>query len=140
MNTQRTILLLRLLWALPCTLVGALLGIGVLLLGGSARRVDHTIEIALAAKQQGAPAWACGLAFSAITFGHIILGQSHELLAELRTHERVHVRQYELLGPLFFLAYPASSLVALMRGQCPYRSNSFEKQAFVQAAGHTDAA
>jgi hypothetical protein len=117
-----------------------LLGTLIIALGGSARRVGHTIEFALAVKQQHAPAWACRLSFSAITFGHVIAGQSHEVLAVLRPHERVHVRQYELLGPVFFLAYPASSLLALIRGQCPYRGNSFEQQAFAQARGSTNAA
>ena len=140
MNSQRTLRLLRLLWVLPCSAVGALLGIAIIAFGGSARRVGHTIEVALAVKQQHAPAWACRLRFSAITFGHVIAGQSHEVLVVLRTHERVHVRQYELLGPFFFLAYPAASLLALIRGQCPYHGNSFEKQAFAQSHGPTNAA
>jgi hypothetical protein len=139
MNIQRALLLLRVLWALPCSVVGALLGLAVVGLGGSAQRVGNTTEVALAAKQQGVPAWARRLRFFAITFGHVILGQSHEVLAELRLHERVHVRQYELLGPFFFVVYPASSLFALIRGHCPYRGNSFEKQAFAQEHGHTNA-
>jgi hypothetical protein len=101
-RTCRILLLLRVLWALPCSLVGALLGIVIVAVGGSARRVDHTIEVALAVEQPHTPAWARQIRFSAITLGHVIVGQSHEALAVLRAHERVHVKQYELLGPLFF--------------------------------------
>ena len=124
----------RWLWALPCSLIGLSLGAGALLLGGSARRVGHTIEIGLVARQQQAPRWAARLPFLAITFGHVIVGQSHEALAALRPHERVHVRQYELLGPCFLIAYPLSSLAAWLRGDCPYRGNRFEREAFARAA------
>lgn len=127
---------LGLLWAAPCSLLGALLGLAVLAAGGSARRVGPTVEVALAERHGGVPVWARGLRFSAITFGHVIVGQSHEALATLRRHERIHVRQYERLGPLFLIAYPGSSLLALIRGRCPYRDNRFEKQAFAEASAH----
>lgn len=131
---------LRLLWALPCSLIGLSLGALALALGGSARRVGHTLEIALAGQQRQAPRWACRLPFLAITFGHVIVGQSHEALAALRPHERVHVRQYEILGPCFLVAYPLSSLMAWLRGDCPYRGNRFEREAFTQASDRGDAA
>jgi hypothetical protein len=117
------------LWALPCSAVGAVLALVVMALGGSARRAGHTLEVALAVDHAAVPRWARGLGYSAITFGHVIVGQSHEALAELRIHERVHVRQYEVLGPLFFVAYPLSSLLAWLPGRCPYRGNWFERQA-----------
>lgn len=139
-HTRRIALLLRVLWALPCSVVGALLGMAIVALGGSARRVDHTIEVALAVEQPHTPAWARQLRFSAITLGHVIVGQSHQALAALRAHERVHVRQYELLGPLFFVACPGASVWALIRGRCPYRGNHFEKQAFPQAPAPKHAA
>lgn len=132
---RRPFTCLRVLWALPCSLIGLLLGAAVLLLGGSARRVGHTLEIGLAAEQRRAPRWARRLPFLAITFGHVIVGQSHEALAALRPHERVHVRQYEMLGPCFLLAYPLASLLAWLRGDCPYRGNRFEREAFARAAG-----
>lgn len=134
------LLLLRVLWALPCSVAGALLGMAIVALGGSARRVDHTIEVALAVEQPHTPVWARQLRFSAITLGHVIVGQSHEALATLRAHERVHVKQYELFGPLFFVAYPGASVWALIRGRCPYRGNHFEKQAFAQAPAPKHAA
>ena len=80
-----------------------------------------------------------GLDFAAITLGHIIVGQSHEVLAILRAHERVHVSQYERLGALFLVAYPASSLLAWLRGGSPYHGNRFEQQAVAQAAAQRNA-
>jgi hypothetical protein len=125
---------LRMIWAAPCSLLGLALGTAVLAIGGSARRVGRTLEIAaLQADCPGDSALA-RLPFAAITFGHVILGVSHEELARLRNHERVHVEQYERLGPLFLLAYPCSSLVAALQGRCPYRENHFEIQAFREGA------
>jgi hypothetical protein len=134
------IVALRLLWALPCSAVGLALGLPLLCLGGTVKRVGHTLEVALAPSGNQLPSWATRLRFAGITFGHVILGQSHEVLAVLRAHEQVHVRQYERLGLLFFIAYPAASLVALLRGQCPYRGNRFEQEAYASAPASTNAA
>ena len=67
--------------------------------------------------------------FCAITFGHVVVGTDHRVLAECRTHEHAHVRQYERWGILFFPLYAASSLWAMLRGRAPYRDNHFERQA-----------
>lgn len=131
---QRSFLLFRVLWALPCSAVGSLLGLLLICLGGTLRRADHTLEFALAPGQGQVPRWAARCRFAAITFGHVIVGQSHEVLAALRPHERVHVRQYERLGLLFFLAYPASSLMAWLQGECPYLGNRFEQEAISLAS------
>lgn len=114
-------------------MLGLLLGALVLLLGGSARRMNHTLEIALAMQQAEVAAWTSRLPFYAITLGHVIVGQSHEALAVLRSHEWVHVRQYERWGVFLLLAYPASSLCAWLQGRCPYRGNRFEQEAFALA-------
>lgn len=95
---QRLAVLARLIWVLPCSLPGGVVGLVVLALGGSAKTVDHTVELALTHHQSAVPRWAARLAFGGITLGHVIVGQSHEGLAALRSHERVHVRQYERLG------------------------------------------
>jgi hypothetical protein len=129
----------RLLWALPCTVIGMLSGLLVVLLGGSARRVDHTLEVALRVEQARVPAWAARWRHKAITLGHVIVGQSHEALAELRGHERVHVRQYEWLGACFFVAYPTASLIAWLRGAGAYHGNWFERQAVRMAGEYTQA-
>ncbi|WP_432719627.1 hypothetical protein R0381_000234 [Jeongeupia wiesaeckerbachi] len=128
---------LRYTWAAPCSAVGLLLAAPALLLGGKARCHFGILEIALPGTE------AMRRRLGAITFGHVVLGGSEETLAQLRSHELEHVRQYERWGVVFFLAYPASSLVQLCRGRHPYWSNHFEVQARARcaqgAAGPSDA-
>lgn len=133
--TRQLIRLLRFAWPSPCSAVGALFALVVISLGGSFKRVGGTIEVALREQQIQVPGWAALSAFGGITLGHVIIGQSHELLVRLREHERVHVRQYEALGPLFFVAYPLASLWAGLRGRSPYSENVFERQAHRQSLG-----
>jgi hypothetical protein len=87
------------------------------------------LEIALAPRTHKAagrrPSWR----FSAITLGHVVLGQSSQALQQLRRHEHAHVAQYERWGPVFFLAYPMSSLIQWAKGNRPYLDNRFEVQA-----------
>lgn len=71
--------------------------------------------------------------FSAITFGHVILGIDHAVLTVVRSHEHVHVRQYERWGALFVPAYLVSSLLQLVRGRDPYLDNCFEREAYANA-------
>lgn len=68
----------------------------------------------------------------AITFGHVVLARDAAALDSSRTHERVHVRQYERWGPLFIPAYLLISLFLLLSGRDSYRENFFEKEAFRQ--------
>jgi hypothetical protein len=65
----------------------------------------------------------------AITLGHVVLGRDARALSATRTHERVHVKQYERWGPIFLPAYFASSLWALATGRHPYFDNLFEREA-----------
>ena len=116
-------------WAAPCSAIGLLLALPVLLLGGQMRRVDHTLEVSLDARGGLLARLVDAWPFAAITFGQVILGSHAHVLASLRTHERVHVQQYQAWGPLFLLAYPASSLWQLLRGRHPYWHNHFERQA-----------
>ena len=80
--------------------------------------------------------WAGGgvgpFGVTAITLGHVVLGSSPHMLAALRSHEHVHVRQYERWGVLFVPAYLASSAWQLLRGRHVYRDNWFERQAFAK--------
>jgi hypothetical protein len=62
----------------------------------------------------------------------VVLGSSPQMLAALRSHEQVHVRQYERWGVLFVPAYLASSAWQLLRGRHVYRDNWFEREAFAQ--------
>lgn len=116
-------------WASPCSLLGAGIGLLMLLAGGSVRRAGPALECALPSRLQASRLVRC-LPFSAITFGHVVLGNSPEELARLRNHEQVHVRQYERLGVLFFIAYPMASLIAWTQGRCPYRGNRYEVEAY----------
>ena len=121
------------LWAAPCSLVGLVLGAIVLLFGGSVRWAGRALEFAAHRGRCPAASMCRHLPFSAITFGHVILGISLDELERLRAHELVHVRQYERLSLLFFIAYPLSSLLATARGGHPYRDNLYEIEAFAQA-------
>ena len=67
---------------------------------------------------------------SAITLGHVVLGKNKESLSAFRLHERVHVRQYEILGPLFIPVYLAAGIWAMIRGRNAYWGNYLERKAF----------
>ena len=67
---------------------------------------------------------------SAMTLGHVVLGQSQWLLEQTRGHERVHVRQCERWGPFFIPAYLLASAIAWARGARPYLDNPFERKAY----------
>jgi uncharacterized protein (DUF2062 family) len=66
---------------------------------------------------------------AAITLGHVVLGRDQLSLDATRAHERVHVRQCEVWGPLFVPAYLVGSLVAALRGRRFYEDNPFETEA-----------
>lgn len=118
-------------WASPNTLLGFLAGLVVLALGGKVRVVRGVAEFSGGLL---APWVAGSVRFHAITFGHVILGVSEAALAAARSHEHVHVRQYEAWGPFFLFAYAGSSLWQLLRGRRIYRDNFFERQAFAADA------
>ena len=126
--------LLRYLWAAPNTLLGLALGALALLLGARVRRYRGVLEFSGGALGRGITCLPPPLAFSAMTLGHVILAVDASALAQLRRHERVHVHQYELWGPLFLPAYVLSSLLQLLRGRNPYRENHFERQAYAASA------
>jgi hypothetical protein len=113
------------LWAGPNTCLGIAVG---WLLGGQFQIVDGVIEIhgeriADALNRLWQPAIA-------ITLGHCVLGQTAAALDVTRTHERVHVRQYERWGPLFIPAYLAAWACLSCQGRDGYRENPFEVEAY----------
>jgi hypothetical protein len=91
-------------WASPNSLIGLVIAGSMILLGARARR--------------------------AMTLGHVILGIDEAALEQSRSHEHVHVRQYEQWGPFFLPAYVLSSLWQLACGRRCYRDNWFERQAY----------
>lgn len=117
------------LWAMPCSLVGLTLALPALLTGATAQKIDGVLEVALPEHGLAAHLIFKRLPFIAITFGHVVIGTSACQLARLRAHEHAHVRQYERWGLLFFLAYPASSIIQWLKGKHPYRHNFFEIEA-----------
>ena len=130
---DRIIRIAKYCWAAPYSLLGLAFGFVALSFGARVRRAAGCLEVgggSLGRLLRRLPArWS----FSAITFGHVILGVDLGTLERLRGHELVHVRQYERWGLLYIPAYLASSLVELLRGRNPYRDNYFERQAYAQA-------
>jgi hypothetical protein len=123
------LLISRLLWAAPCSLLGMLLGLAAHLAGGRMQWVDGALECCLS---DGAlSGWLQRhQPIAAITLGHVIFALQAEDLRRWHAHERVHVKQYETWGALMLLAYPAASLWAWLNGQDPYLANWFEQQAY----------
>lgn len=131
----------RYFWPLPWTAVGLTAALGAALLGARWRLRQGALEVhggALAAWCRRLPG---PLRFDAITLGHVVLGTDARGLDAVRTHEQVHVRQYERWGPLFVPLYLGSSLWQWWRGGHPYRDNRFEREACGRApACHPPAA
>lgn len=121
---------LGLLWAAPNTVLGLVPALASCLCGGRIRWIAGAFEAhgpLLSFVLRHGTVLRGGVA--AVTLGHVVLGRSEDLLAAVRAHERVHVRQYEVLGPLFLPAYAIASLVAWVRGGNAYRDNAFERAA-----------
>lgn len=123
--------LLRYLWAAPGTVLGLpFLGAAMLTGGRTAVRngileVHGGVVAALLHRLVPIPGGA-----TALTLGHVVLGRTEAALAESRSHELIHVRQYERWGPFFIPAYLLSSLYLLLARRDCYRENPFEEEAF----------
>jgi hypothetical protein len=126
---MRTSRVLAYAWASPATVLGLLLALLALRNG--------RVVIRAGVLEAHGPwlRWALthltivGGGVAAITFGHVVLGRDADALEWSRTHERVHVAQYEQWGPFFLPAYAAASLWAFVRGGDFYLDNSFERAA-----------
>jgi hypothetical protein len=111
---QRSLLALGVLWTLPNTLLGLLLGVAGVAFG--ARMRWQRRELALVVR-----CWPWGHG-GALTLGNVIVhtgehldtpcltyahraGRGIEPPVSLADHERAHVYQYMLLGPLFLPLY-----------------------------------
>lgn len=121
--------LLGVLWALPVTLVGIAFVIAGLLTGGRMAFVEGAIEAYGGIIRRALARVPVGGGAGALTLGHVVLGTNARQLEVSRSHERVHVMQYERWGLVFPLAYAASSLSAILHGKNAYRGNRFEKEA-----------
>lgn len=118
-------------WALPTSALGLLLVLPTLMTGGGVRLRRGVLEV-----HGGVTRWLLRYATllpggaTAMTLGHVVLGQSRRALAASRRHERVHVRQAERWGPLFIPMYLLASVWAALQGKSPYLDNVFEREAF----------
>lgn len=119
------------IWAFPATLLGLVLVLIALAQGGQASIVDGAVEVhgGIVTKllRRGLP-WAGSS--SAMVLGHVVLGRDSYSLEWTRSHERIHVCQYERWGPLFIPAYLAASFYLYLQGRDPYLDNPFEREAF----------
>jgi hypothetical protein len=123
---------LKVVWAGPNSILGLLIGAGMLAMGGRGALVRGACEFS---GGRGAKwfLWLPNGPIAAITFGHVILGASPESLQRARDHEHVHIRQYERWGPLFIPAYLMCSMVLFFLGRDMYRDNPFEVEAYREA-------
>lgn len=136
---NRTLRVVRYLWAAPTTLLGLSFLPLAWLSGGRARIVRGVVEVhgglvSLVLRRFTPLAGGA----SAMTLGHVVLGRDAQALRRTRAHERVHVAQCERWGPLFIPAYFLASGWALLLGGHPYLDNAFEREAFRRAGPLAD--
>lgn len=120
--------ILGILWAAPTSFVGFLF-LALVCRGARIRWVAGALEV-----------WGPAIEFmfhrfspinaGAMVLGHFVFGTSSEMLAAVRRHERIHIRQVECWGPFFLPAYLISSAVVWFRGRNYYLDNPFEEQAY----------
>jgi hypothetical protein len=115
------------LWVAPVTLFGLLLALIAYWLGASVKRRFGVLEVA--GNTRTPILRSISSRFEAITLGHVILGRNHGTLTRYRSHEHVHVRQYERWGLLFPVLYVLASFRALLAGKRFYWDNVFEVEA-----------
>lgn len=126
------------IWALPYTLLGLLIGSIGLLFGGRVQVFGGAIEF-----YEGGIKWFIhqlpnGQYTLALTLGHVILGQTEASLDVARKHEAIHIAQYERWGPLTLPAYFLSSCCVYLLGKRFYRDNPFEREASDADGGEHD--
>jgi hypothetical protein len=126
--------LLRYLWTLPTTCIGAIFIPLCLVTGGRVRIVRGVIEVCggvvsvLLRRCVPIPGGA-----SAMTLGHVVIARDQACLDLSREHERIHVRQAERWGPFFIPAYLIASILVKLRGGDAYMDNPFEREAYGKA-------
>jgi hypothetical protein len=119
------------LWALPTTAVGVGAAVLALVTGGRARVHTGVLEV-----WGGFASWVLRKVVplpggaAAMTLGHVVIARDAQTHDRTRSHERVHVRQVERWGPLFFPAYLGASLWLWVRRRDAYYDNPFEREAY----------
>lgn len=118
------------LWAAPVSMFGLMFAAVIRATGGQLRRHGNACEATGGCASRLLWLMNPWMRIEAITFGHVIIAGDAMIARRLRAHEQIHVRQYERWGMLFPVAYLAASAMAILRGECPYRGNRFEQEAF----------
>ena len=116
------------LWAGPATALGLLFAL-LALRGGRIAIRDGVLEVSGPLVRWALTHLTVRGGVAAITFGHVVLGCDRGALECSRSHERVHVAQYERWGPFFLPAHVAASLWAFLCGRDFYLDNPFEHEA-----------
>lgn len=121
--------LLHYLWVMPVSAPAAAIALLARMSGGHAEIYEGVLEasggflpVLLARMYPPMP-------ITAITLGHVVLAQRRADLHATRSHERVHVRQYERWGVFFPLVYLGASVAVMLRGRHAYYDNPFEREA-----------
>ena len=124
------LLLGRILWASPWSLLGLFLGTLAVATGGRAQLVGRVFEFygGILPRLLNHVPIVGGAA--AMTLGHVVIGRTEQVLNRCRDHEFVHVRQYERWGPLFVPAYLGCSVWLWVQKRDPYLENPFEREAY----------
>jgi hypothetical protein len=127
------------LWALPLTLCGLLVWLWVCFEQAFFKQHSAQAQVFTAQPATVFVAHSSSLNWllrhhplgpmDAMAIGCCVLARDAPTLQRTLAHELVHVRQAMQWGPLFPLAYCASSAWAWARGRCPYAGNVFEIQA-----------
>ncbi len=115
-------------WALPVTSLGLMLA----MLFARLESVDEEYVLHFVVQPGGPLAWYVRrFRISAFTLGAVVTyaGADGPRQVRLVRHERAHVLQTLVLGPLFLPLYGLSSLWQLVHGRHPYRDNWFEVRA-----------
>ncbi len=126
---SRPVYWLGYLWASPVTAAGVL---QAWLGGARLHSVQSDGVLFFVARPRGwADRFFRRFGVSAYTWGATVTFADERLVEQERLicHERVHVRQTFVLGPLMPLAYGAASAWAWARGKKPYWDNWFEAHA-----------
>jgi hypothetical protein len=114
---------LKMLWALPNTVVGVVLGF----LSWAWPRWDDR-GVLLFEGDRGFRKWHSQKGYVAITFGHAVVAKPQPG-EKLMRHELAHVAQYEKWGPFYMLAYAFYWVRLRLAGKDPYHDNPFEREA-----------
>lgn len=116
------------LWASPASFIGICAAASGFVTGGTIRRVGPTWEVwGGVVTRLLSSRW---IRARGMTLGHVILGTSPNDLDVVRSHEWVHVRQYERWGPFFIPTYLACSAYLYLCGRDGYLDNPFEVEAY----------